>query len=198
MALPIFHSVPPLTADTLKRNEAAVRLGISRGSLDKLVTAGVLNLPIKRAVIDELAARPNLRVREGELTVLRTAARAPAYPGEDRATIGFHATYDDGELEATSLRWWRCDPDKVLKNELFAVTISTVPVALYRITSVHAPYYRGDEDTPRYRFSGHLLARWGSGEMRGTHYDGLRSSVRQVMDSRISVSSGGPIAYLSA
>lgn len=197
MPVPEFFSTPPSNALTLKRNEAAARLGIARGSLDKLISAGILPIPVPTAQIEALASRPWLRVREGELTVLRTGARADAYPGEGRQYIGFHVDHTPAELEATSLRWWRCDPARVMRNELFAVTISTIPVAVYRITAVDDQMYRDDEDKPRFRYAGELLSMWPSQQIRkGTSYNGLATLVQQIMSSRIAVSSGGPIGYL--
>ncbi|WP_148046169.1 hypothetical protein [Nocardioides marmoriginsengisoli] len=69
--------------------------------------------------------------------MLRTDARAPAdrdkYPDDPRNWMGFNVEHSDEELEAASLRWWRSDPRRVVDNELFAVTVATFPVAVYRI-----------------------------------------------------------------
>jgi hypothetical protein len=189
-----------LERETISRNVAASRLGLSIAGVDKLIRSSILTPDIAAETVDELAARPWLQVLEGELTVLRTDARQPAYPGEDRKWIGFDAGHNDDELKATSLRWWRSSPVRILDNELFAVTVSTIPVAVYQITGHAGTLTREDEDTPRHKYSGKLLARVYPGMPRprvlGTMPGHLRTAVEQIMSSRIKVSSGGPIGYL--
>lgn len=211
MALPTFHASgvsggkPALL---VKPAVAAARLGVSRGSFDKLVASGLLPSPTPADYVDALAARPQLQVVDGELTVLRTAARAEAYDA-DRDWIGFHVGHTDGELEATSLRWWRSDADKVLDNRLYAVTVATIPVAVYEITGVFDTEQRITETGPRYHYSGRLLARLieAAGvdrsvddlvSVRIDDDDELYERTCQIMASRIAVHSGGPIGYLEA
>lgn len=211
MSLPTFvaYPKPTATAPTIKPNAAAARLGISRGSLDKLVGAGILPPPISADLVEELARRPKLAVSSGELTVLRTAARATAYD-EDRAWIGFHIDHTDDEVDQTSLRWWRSEPDRVIGNQLYAVTVSTVPVAVYSITRVLHSQQRTTETGLRHHYEGTLLARIGTGPGSSTSPHGLTTTpifhltaghpllarVETIMGSRITVSSGGPIGYL--
>lgn len=186
---------------TLTRNEAASGLRLSLTLVDKLIRAGVLPVPIPASTVAQLAQYPVLKVAEGELTVLRTDAREVAPPGEDRPWIGFHVTHSDVELEETSLRWWRSDIWKVLDNELFAVTVSTIPVAVYRITNHVNTIVRSDEIIPRQRYEGQLLARVYPGmepSLLKSNIPGhLRGAVAQLMRSRIVVTSGGPIGYLN-
>lgn len=202
MPLPAFTPSPhtsTLRGATLTRSQAASRLGLHPSGVDKLVRAGVLAVPIQAALVETLAGLPRLAVEHGELTVLRTDARADAYPGEDRRWIGFHVEHTDVELDATSLRWWRCDPARILDNELFAVTVSTFPTAVYRITEHLEEKRRDGEDTPRHHFAGQLLARVYPG-MTATYQQNtpghLRELAKQVMASRVVVASGGPIGYL--
>lgn len=221
MSLPTFASpgVPGGKRPLLvKPAVAAARLGVSRGSFDKLVASGILPNPTPADVVDALAARPQLQVAEGELTVLRTAARAEAYDA-DRDWIGFHVEHTDDELDATSLRWWRSDADKVCDNRLYAVTVATIPVAVYEITGVLDTEQRTTEAGLRYHYSGRLLARLGgprpqsvadytvagpsieedlAGMIRIGEGDELYERTRQIMASRIAVDSGGPIGYLEA
>jgi|GEM_PF-1890715 len=215
MALPTFvtHPAAASAAQTIKPNAAAARLGISRGSLDKLVAAGILPTPISADTVEKLARRPMLAVASGELTVLRTAARAEAYD-EDRTWIGFHIEHTDDEVTETSLRWWRCDPKKVIDNQLYAVTVSTIPVAVYNIRGVIGSYQRTTESGSRYHFDGTLLARLGDGPRYAANHaahgittnplihvnsnDSLHDRVQTIMNSRITVNSGGPIGYLEA
>lgn len=202
MALPVF--APPASPEprrrTLTRSQAAARLGMSPAGVDKLIKAGILDVPIDPDVVDELAARPFLAVTNGELTVLRTDARDDAYPGEDRAYIGFHVEMTNDELEAASLRWWRSSPARLLDNELFAVTVGTIPVAVYALTGHVAQKYRDGEDQPRHHYSGRLVARLVDGghvRYNGQAAGYLRPLAKQIMTSRIHVESGGPVGYLA-
>jgi hypothetical protein len=205
MPLPIFaasaaHDAYP---ETLTRTAAAARLELHVAHVDKMVRAAMLPLPITAASVNQLLGRPKLRVVDGELTVLRTDARRIAdrarYPHDPRRWMGFHVDHTDPELEETSLRWWRSDPARVRDNELFAVTVATFPVAVYLVLGHEASYTREDEDTPRQHYAGRLLARITPGMVvsrREPMPRHLRPLVEQIMSSRITVSSGGPIGYL--
>lgn len=199
-ALPTGTYEPP--PDTLTRSQAASRLGIAMGAVDKLVAAHVLALPIRSDIVERIERRSYLVAEEGELTVLRTDARKPAYPGEDREWIGFSTEHSDIELEQTSLRWWRSDPDRLIDNELFAVTIASVPVAVYKIDGVEDKRVRRGEDRPRYHYRGILLHRShpGMSDLPLSPAVPVRyqDQVCQIMSSRIKVVSGGPIGYLGA
>ena len=83
---------------------------------------------------------------------------ATKYPDDPRTWMGFHVEHSDEELEAASLRWWRSDPHRVVDNELFAVTVATFPVAVYRILEIAGNITRADEDTRRHHYAGQLLA----------------------------------------
>jgi hypothetical protein len=196
-------AAPDNAQEFLTRAQVAARLELHLAAVDKLIRAGIINAPLMATEIGMLARRPFLQVVEGELTVLRTDARADAYrdEGDDRAYIGFHTEHSDQELEQTSLRWWRSDPERVVDNELFVVTVGTFPVALYRITERLSTKVREDEDRPRHCYGGQLLARVHSGIQNTFAKDMpgyLQERARQVMNSRIVVSSGGPIGYLDA
>jgi hypothetical protein len=205
MPLPVFAAptAPPIRPETLSRTAAAARLELHVAHVDKMVRAGMLPLPITAAAVDQLLGRPKLRVVEGELTVLRTDARQTAdqrkYPADGRRWMGFHVDHTDAELDETSLRWWRCDPARVLHNELFVVTVANFPVAVYRVEGHEESFTRADEDTPRQHYNGQLLARITPGMVarRREPMPGfLRPLVDQILDSRITVNSGGPIGYL--
>ncbi|MEV6369780.1 hypothetical protein AB0L86_23125 [Micromonospora musae] len=74
-----------------------------------------------------------------------------------------------------------------------------MPVAVYRITGHIAEKYRDGETRPRHHCAGQLLARVNPG-MHPTYLQNtpglLRELAKQIMASRVSVSSGGPIGYL--
>ncbi|WP_446225015.1 hypothetical protein ACTWPB_07850 [Nocardia sp. IBHARD005] len=176
-------------------NAAAAALKISRGSFEKLIACGVVPTPIDADQIGSLASRPRLGVASGELTVLRTAAPSASHE-PDRDWIGFSVGFNRPVLEAAALRWWRCDPTRVLDNELFAVTVATIPVAVYAISALEDTYQDQGDET-RHRFTGDLLARWGE-PLTPDIDPRLKERAEQIMSSRISVSSGGPIAYLNA
>jgi hypothetical protein len=205
MPLPVFadHQPAPRPA-TLTRTQAAARLGLNPAAVDKLIAAHVLSLPPTADEIERLASRDRLVVTEGELTVLRTDSRADADPAnqpptDTRRWVGFDAGHSDPELGASSLRWWRCDPHRVEDNELFVVTIGTVPVATYRIRGLDGTHQRSSESWQRYSFDGQLLARMHHG-LAVRYYENtpghLKALTRKIMTSRIVVNSGGPIGYL--
>lgn len=202
MALPTFAMPSPAPApEMLTRTQIAARLELHLAGVDKLIRAGMLSPPFYVSDLVPLTGRPKLTVVEGELTVLRTDARAVADPQEmpRRRYIGFHAEHSNEELEAASLRWWRSDPDRILDNELFVVTLATFPVALYRITQRLDTITRAGEDRPRHQYEGQLLARVHPGMQSVLSRDTpgyLRKPAQQVMSSRIAVASGGPIGYL--
>jgi hypothetical protein len=207
MPLPTF--APPATPtpqpDTLTRTQAASRLELNPAGIDKLVRAGILSTPITADEVQHLTGRERLQVTSGALTVLRTDAREEAdrskYPADSRRWMGFHVQHSDQDLEAASLRWWRSDPAKVIDNELFVVTVATFPVAVYRILERADSVTRADEDVPRHHYAGQLLARVHHGMSVIYPQDTpghLRLMAKQIMSSRIVVSSGGPIGYLEA
>jgi hypothetical protein len=205
MPLPTFAppTNPPTRAETLNRTQAAARLGLNGPGVDKLVRAGLLGLPIRTDDVERLMGRDRLQVTEGELSVLRTDARAQSdrskYPMDDRKWVGFHVQHTDDELAESSLRWWRCDPERVVDNELLAVTVATFPVAVYRILGKAKTIVRADETTSRHAFTGQLLGRVHPGMSTTFPQDTpghLHQMARQIMNSRIAVSSGGPIGYL--
>jgi hypothetical protein len=205
MPLPKFAPATTLQPppETLNRTQIASRLGLNGPGVDKLIRAGILRSPFKTQDVERLEGRDRLQVIEGELTVLRTDARAEAdtakYPIDDRRWVGFHVEHTDEELADSSLRWWRCDPVRVVDNELLVVTVATFPVAVYRIVGKAETIVRPDETTTRHRFEGHLLGRVHPG-MTSTFPQNtpghLRVLTKQIMGSRITVSSGGPIGYL--
>lgn len=191
------------SVQALSRSQAASRLSVSMGSLDKLISAGMLGEPpIHLEPVERLQAMKTLEVASGELTVLRTAPRAACvFPNEGRDWIGFHVEMSDDEVSRASLRYWRSDPEKVLDNVLFAVTVATFPVAVFQITEHVDTIVREDEKKarPRHGYGGVLLARRGRGGQivsnDGTSADLIERAL-QVMGSRVIADSGGPIAYL--
>lgn len=205
MPLPTFAAPtnPPARPETLNRTQTGSRLGLNGPGVDKLVRAGILDLPIRTDDVERLIGRDRLQVTAGELTVLRTDARASSdpvkYPMDNRRWVGFHVQHTNDELAESSLRWWRCDPERVVDNELFTVTVATFPVAVYRILDKTATIVRPDETSSRHSFAGQLLARVHPGMVMTFPQDTpghLRLVARQILNSRITVDSGGPIGYL--
>lgn len=197
MAMPTLTTSPaPLTrAAIMTRNEAAHALDLSLTAIDKLIHTGVLGTPISATLVEKLARRPLLSAISGELTVLRTDARQPTPPDDDRTATGFHTTMSTHELIETSLRWWRCDPDRVVDNELFAVTVATIPIAVFLITR-HLNQRTSGVRTVRHHFDGDLLARR-TPDGDTTAPAALHERVTTIMSSRIYTTSGGPIGYLT-
>ncbi len=205
MSLATFSASPPaIQQRTLTRLQAATKLGLNPAAIDKLVSAHALSTPIKAGEVAQLAGRQRLAVTSGELTVLRTdsgwtpdPARTPAT--ETRTVAGFDTHYNDADVACANLRWWRADADRVLDNVLFAVTLGTVPVAVFAVDGRLASFRVAGESFERHSFSARLLARIQPG-LVVKHWPGtpghLQTRVRQIMDSTIKVDSGGPIGYL--
>lgn len=198
---------------------AAMTLGLSRGSLNKITNAGVLEQPFVRDAVVNLAARPTLGVTEGGITVLRTTSATEARPETPpRTRIGFDASMANDELEDANLRWWRGDAQKILDNEIFVPAIGSIPVAVYRLTGIADRKQDGRE--VRYWFEGELLARLETRPSSGQGENGgpllslaihpwqisspqprshpLLPLAMKIMESRVFASSGGPIGYLNA
>lgn len=205
--MPLPHFMPTVPAPPrpqIRRNAAATQLEISRAGVNKLVDAGILpnHHLLPADAVAALADRHRLMVATGGLTVLRTAARAPAY--DDRTWIGFHVDHTDTELDETSLRWWRSDPDKIIDNVLYTVVVATVPAAVYKITGVLGQTQRPGEQGMRYHYSGDLLARLTrstTSDFEISYRTGdseLLALTKRIMESRIVAPSGGPIAYLGS
>lgn len=205
MPLPTFAAPTnsPARPEILNRTQAGARLGLNGPGVDKLVRAGILDLPIRTDDVERLMGRDRLQVTAGELTVLRTDARALSdpvkYPMDNRRWMGFHVEHTNDELAESSLRWWRCDPERVVDNELFTVTVASFPVAVYRILGKSATIVRPDETSSRHGFAGQLLGRVHPSMVMTFPQDSpgdLRLMARQILNGRITVDSGGPIGYL--
>lgn len=189
---------------TVNRTQAAARLEVNGPAIDKLVKSGLLSTPIQAAEVDQLARREWLEVVSGELTVLRTDARDAADPAkmpstDTRTLVGFHADHTDAELLDSSLRWWRADALRVLDNLLFTVSVATIPVAVYAAHALAGTHQRPGEKWLRHHFDGTLLARMHRGQTVTYAQNtpaGLRALVQTIMTTRVSASSGGPLAYL--
>ncbi|WP_206492378.1 hypothetical protein [Rhodococcus sp. KRD162] len=199
MPLPTFTTISntPAPSPTMTRTDAATKLGLSPTALDKLVHSGILDLPIPTERVSALADRPLLSVTSGELTVLRTDSPQPASDDDDRTVIGFHTSMENEEICDTSLRWWRCDPARVVDNKLLVVTIATIPVAALLVTA-HIAQAPSGKRTVRHRFDGRLLARLQADGrvVQVSEVADLGRRVRDLMHSRIITISGGPIGYL--
>lgn len=210
----------------ITRHAAATALGVNSASLTTLINTGILAEPLTRESVQSLAHRGWLSAAAGELTVLRVGELASSNGDLTRPSIGFSLDLSDADLEAAVLRWWRSNPDRILRNQLFAVTVRTIPVALYQITGVAnggVPII-DDQGHARYHYEGTLLARLVNrstlslGEVRraassvisgaattdtfvivgDTSRDNpYATAIKQIMHSRIVVKSGGPIGYLS-
>lgn len=207
--VPPRRPIPP----TMTRGAAAAALDLSRNGVDKLVVSGLLPDPIPRDAVAALANRSVLQVDRGEITVIRQGMLAPADPfeGDPRTRTGFHTTMTDDELDAASLRWWRCDPQRVVANGLLVVVVATIPVAVYRVGVGSDIDYLLEPESGRAAFTGRLLARWGdtpeqivarcrpipSSPMTAAQQP-LAAVAATIMGARVHTESGGPVAYLTA
>ena len=215
--LPTFTHISAVDADpVMRRHDAAAQLNISYERLVKLIGAGLIPEPIPTLTIRSLAGRPFLAAHGGELTVLRTGARTAANDSTNRPHIGAHIDYDNPELDATALGWWRSDPERVLRNRLFVETVSTYPFAVWDIDEHLGS--RGEDTDLRHHYAGQLLARLRNRDNpipddeaiifamadeqtvvtspTALQRSPLVAAAQKIMTSRIRVDSGGPIGYL--
>lgn len=192
---------------------AAARLGLDERTLAKLTDAHLL--PLMSHAVESMARRPWLQLVQGEITVLRTSPKCPAPEEDARDMIGFDLADDDHTIHECCLRWWRCNRKRVRRNGLFAVTVATVPVAIFEITE-HLETI-GSRTDQRHAFAGQLLARIIARDQM-IHYSPaqvlvnladddflavatqphprlLQRVLTTIMGCRISSNSGGPIAY---
>lgn len=180
---------------TLTLPQVASMLGISVAGARKLVDAGVLTKPTPVSAVASLAARSSLHITDGEITVLRTGPQVLDDTDPDRVHMGYDEAMTDQEAEDGNLRWWRCEPERVLRSGLFLVTISTIPLALYEVTNCLTP-----DSAPRHHFAGNLIARHvgEQGTWRAASQPTVITAdeVNTIMSSRVYTRSGGPIAYL--
>lgn len=180
---------------------ASSMLGLTPEGVSKLVHAGIITTRdrvgrgpgLLRSDIEALRDRPTLTVDAGELTVLRTEPASPVIE-PDREWKGWSSWMTDDQINLACLQWWRGGGQRILTNEIFVTTMSTIPVAVHDITDIAAVTGTGTD--LRRSYTGNLLARYG-GENRATT-PRERDLVDTIMRSRIYTVSGGPIAYLSA
>ena len=112
----------------------------------------------------------------------------------DRAWTGFSTQLTPGQLQAALSGWWRCDPERVVRAGLMAVTLGQYVVAV--LTGIDGYDGRGDG---RYRFHGTLAGsvtelvtpqQWVNPDAPGA------DRARLLLGRRLESESGGPVAYV--
>ncbi|GHI47704.1 DNA-binding protein [Streptomyces sp. Vc17.3-30] len=184
--------------------QAAGRLDLAVGTLRRIITSGLLPtlrargnrtvMPI--ADIETLARRELVgpsAVGTRELPVLRVGVAEEADDGEQGWT-GFATHLTPGQLHAALSGWWRCDPERVVRAGLMAVTLGQYVVAV--LTGIDGYDGRGDG---RYRFHGTLAGsvtelvtpqQWVNPDAPGA------DRARLLLGRRLESESGGPVAYV--
>lgn len=184
---------------------AAEQLNLAVGTLRRLIASGLLptlrargnRTVMPTADIETLARREAVgppAVGSHELPVLRVGAAEKADEGGDRDWTGFSTQLTPGQLQAALSGWWRCDPERVVRAGLMAVTIGQYVVAV--LTGIDGYDGRGDG---RYRFHGTLAGsvtelvtpqQWVNPDAPGA------DRARLLLGRRLESESGGPVAYV--
>ncbi|MEY6568026.1 helix-turn-helix domain-containing protein [Streptomyces albidoflavus] len=185
--------------------QVAGELDLAVGTLRKLIEAGLF--PTLRArgnrtlmpVADiKTLARRELVGPEAvggcELPVLRVGVAEKAENSADRSWTGFSTHLTPDQLQAALSGWWRCDPERVVRAGLMAVTLGQYVVAV--LTGIDGYDGRGDG---RYRFHGALAGsvtelvtpqQWVNPDAPGA------DRARLLLGRRLESESGGPVAYV--
>jgi hypothetical protein len=187
------------------RPQAASILGVSMGGIDKLLESGFLR-DLKQQPVIAMANSPHVRVLDGRLPVLRTAAHRDAtlsdHDDHTRKYIGASPTLTDDELLQASNRWWRSNPTEIVAAGLLAVAISGFVVAVLQIHSLA----RSEPDKKgllRHAYDASLLCRMddlADASSKRICLDGLSPADRDgclaLLGCRVKSMAGGPIAYV--
>lgn len=177
---------PP--APHLIASAAAALLDIAPAGITNLTAAGILSHApdgYPRSQVEDLAALPLIHVEDGEITVLRTTGAAAS-------DSGVHVGMSDHELAERSLCWWRGDVARMVRAQVFVVTVSTIPVAVYWLRGCVAS--RGSGLSQTHHLDGELIAHRERGVVAGDELQ--REMAATIMSGRILTPRGGPIAYV--
>ncbi|WP_255254232.1 hypothetical protein [Streptomyces albidoflavus] len=111
----------------------------------------------------------------------------------EQGWTGFSTQLTPDQLQAALSGWWRCDPERVVRAGLMAVTLGQYVVAV--LTGIDGYDGRGDG---RYRFHGTLAGsvtelvtpqQWVNPDAPGA------DRARLLLGRRLESESGGPVAY---
>lgn len=184
--------------------QAAGRLDLAVGTLRRIITSGILptlrargnRTVMPRADVEALARRELVgpwAVGTHELPVLRVGVAEKVDDG-DQGWAGFSTELTPDQLQAALSGWWRCDPERVVRAGLMAVTLGQYVVAV--LTGIDGYDSRGDG---RYRFHGSLAGsvtelvtpqQWVNPDAPGA------DRARLLLGRRLESESGGPVAYV--
>ena len=202
-----YEVAPTMAGPMFTRPQAASVLGVSMGGIDKLLESGFLG-DLKQQAVISLANSPHVRVLDGRLPVLRTAAHRDAilsdHDDRTRKYIGASPTMSDDELLQASNRWWRSNPTDILAAGLLVVAISGFIVAVLQVHSL----FRSQPDKKgllRHAYDASLLCRMddlADASSKRLCSEGLsprdRDGCLALLGCRVRTLAGGPIAYVDA
>ncbi|MFJ2746219.1 hypothetical protein ACIO3O_41900 [Streptomyces sp. NPDC087440] len=190
------------TAGTvLSRIEAGTVLGVAANTVGKLLASGFLP-DLAEYRVAALAGSRHVRVQEGRLPVLRTAAAtAPYDAGDGRDFIGDAVFLTDDQFLQASRQWWRCDPDVIVQAGVLPVAVAGWVTGVLDVHAHEAATVRRPHEV-RHSFTASVAGRVGTLDDPSTYRilatdETMASLTRQLLGSRVqSAVSGGPIAYL--
>lgn len=193
----------------LTTGQAADRLGVSPNTFKKMAATGLLPVLDRRgnrtlapaADVDALARRDAVDVTGlglAELPVLRVgpAHEAGSDDPDGREWLGYGVSLSHEQRLAALRGWWRCDPHRVMRAGVMAVTVGPYVVA------VLAGFSDADsDDEGRWRFETRL---GGCVEDLVTPVQTICPGAphvdmtRLLLGRRLESESGGPVAYAGA
>ncbi|WP_246561793.1 helix-turn-helix domain-containing protein [Streptomyces roseirectus] len=180
---------------------AAAELRCSVNTLKKLIAAGLLPEVRERGNrtllpagdVRALARREGVdpdALELGELPVLRVGPAELAEGSRQSALIGYAARLTPEQMYQALRGWWRCDPERILRAGVLAVTLGPYAVAV--LDDFRYVESRGG----RYRFTGELA---GYVTDLVTPVQVVRREAplaRRILGRRLESESGGPVAYV--
>jgi hypothetical protein len=196
---------PTMAGPMFTRPQAASILGVSMGGIDKLLESRFLG-DLKQQAVLALANSPHVRVLDGRLPVLRTAAHRDAtlsdHDDQARKYIGASPTMSDDELLQASNRWWRSNPSEILAAGLLVVAISGFIVAVLQVRSL-ARSQPDKKGVLRHAYDASLLCRMddlADASSKRVCLEGLsprdKDECLALLGCRVRTVAGGPIAYV--
>ncbi|WP_063786360.1 helix-turn-helix domain-containing protein [Streptomyces acidiscabies] len=179
---------------------AAAELHCSVNTLKKLIAAGLLPEVRERGNrtllpagdVRALARREAVdldALELGELPVLRVGPAVGL--AEGRELIGYSARLMPEQMYEALRGWWRCDPERVLRVGVLAVTLGPYVVAV-----LGGFRHVESNGAGRYRFAGQLEGYVMDLVTPVQVVRGDAPLARRLLGRRLESDSGGPVAYV--
>lgn len=172
------------SVNTLKKLIAASLLPEVRERGNRaLLPAGDVRALARREAVDLDA------LELGELPVLRVGPAVDS--AEGRELIGYSARLAPERMYEALRGWWRCDPERILRAGVLAVTLGPYVVAV-----LGGFRHVESNGAGRYRFAGQLEGYVTDLVTPVQVVHGDAPLARRLLGRRLESESGGPVAYV--